>query len=162
MIYYLVRLDTKEIFLESIDKPTEIQVEQFKILHNAEILVIEGNEVFSTESAEGGQTPATPETIEVQVADQVALAIVIDHDKACIGQNPPGKPTLQPPKHGKPRVVKKVGDVVEVITKAAYSCKDDASTPEIIAAGNREYYIVADGDPDVGLYLRKDKTVLVA
>ena len=84
------------------------------------------------------------------------------HDKKCSGQVPPGAPKLEPPKPSSPERVRiKVGDVLTVKAKAAYSCVDDPNTPEILATGNMPFYVVAEVEPFEGQYVRKDKTEVV-
>lgn len=98
----------------------------------------------------------TLDTIRVRAIDKIALAVLVGHDKACPGMNPPGKPILEPPNTG--RVVIQEGDTILVNSRAVYSCKDNAITPEILATGNIPFYIVADGQPGAGQFCRKDKT----
>jgi hypothetical protein len=157
MTYYLVRLDTKEVFAESDEKPTDVQVLEHKNSFNADIMVIEGAVVINSEDLEG-QTPAAVDTIQVRAVQKVALAKVVGHDKACKGQKPPGKPIMEPPKEG--RVVIPAGNVFRVNAQAAYSCKDDPTTPEIMATGNKPYFQVAEGQPGAGQFCRKDKTAI--
>ena len=161
MPYYLVRVDTKEIFEVLTKKPTKAQVLSFKSLHKADIMVIEGSPVIHTENLEVGETPAGPQTIQVRVTQKVAISKVIGHDKTCMGQKPPGKPIMEPPKKLADRVVLKSGEVIKVNAQSAYSCKDDPTTPGILATGNKPYYVVAEGQPGAGWFCRKDKTEIV-
>lgn len=96
------------------------------------------------------------DSIQVKALEKVALALVVGHDKACEGSDPPGKPILEPPTEG--RVVINEGAVVKVRSRAVYSCKDDPNTPEILATGGIPFYILSDGQPGAGMFLRKDKT----
>ena len=158
MTYYLVRLDTKEIFEEAKTKPEKTQIFEHKNALNTDIMVIEGKVVITTEDTV--DQPATSvDSIKVRAIDKVALAVVVRHDNSCPGQKPPGKPILEPPK--KNRVVFRSGDIIEVNAAEAYSCKDDPTTPEILATGNKHYYIVAEGQPGAGQFCRKDKTEVV-
>jgi hypothetical protein len=124
-------------------------------------MVIEGSPVFHTENLEGAETPAESETIQVRATKKVALSKVVGHDKSCKGQEPAGKPIMEPPKNLADRVVIASGAVIKVNAHSAYSCKDDPTTPEILATGNKPYYVVAEGQPGAGWFCRKDQTEVV-
>jgi len=159
MTYYFVRLDKKEIFDESTEKPTQEKILEHKDSLNSDIMVIEGNVVLNTVDSENLPDQTTTDTIRIRATQRIALAEVVGHDKSCQGQKPPGKPILEPPKTG--RVVLKTGDEIEVGARSAYSCHDDPTTPEIMATGNKPFYIVAEGQPGAGQFCRQDKTEIV-
>ena len=96
-----------------------------------------------------------PNTILVRAREKFPLSVVVGHDRACDGQSPPGKPILEPPGDG--RVIIQDDEVFRVAAYAAYSCKDSPGTPEILATGNVPYYVVAEGQPGAGQFVRKDK-----
>jgi hypothetical protein len=160
MTYYFVRLDKKEIFDESIEKPSPTKILEHKASLNSDIMIIEGKVVINT--ADSGDSPdlKPSNTIRIRATQRIALAQVVGHDKSCPGQKPPGKPILEPPKEG--RVVVKIGEVVEVDAQSAYSCHDDPTTPEIMATGNKPFYVVAEGQPGAGQFCRQDKTEIVS
>ena len=75
----------------------------------------------------------------------------VSHDKACVGQTPPGKPVFEQ----KIGVLPK-GSTFEIMAHFKYSCKDNPDNPWVIQSGGAEFGVIIDGDfGPVGFVPRK-------
>ena len=100
------------------------------------------------------------DTMIVRAKKQFPLGIAVDHDGACDGEHPPGKPIIEHPPVSE-RIIYTEGETIKVYRRYAYSCKDDPVTPTILATGRVPYYVAVDGYTDKVSFIRADLVEVV-
>jgi GH25 family lysozyme M1 (1,4-beta-N-acetylmuramidase) len=113
-----------------------------------------------TELEENGTGPIK-DTIRVQAkpGQKAVVFELLDYDKACPGQEPPGKPIAEPPPIER-RIVYKDNQPFEILAKAAISCKDNPDD-HVVKGSGYDFGVVAQMYPGAGSFVRLDKINLL-